>query len=173
MVCGTSEWCATYTAQNIKGNMWVFHPTLKRVNSINFAEHFGLQWSGRMLYTTASNHLQKWWNWPYVHNEENHHCGLKYFEQGTLLLHWINNYLSMLKDPLWFIHSLLNKLQCTMEFNINFSQWKSIVNVLGMIWLSLLNTVKLCEHWGISNCWPLNCFVKNLFRLIIKKYKSY
>ena len=28
------------------------------------------QWSGRMLYTTASKHLQTLWNWPYVYSIE-------------------------------------------------------------------------------------------------------
>ena len=28
------------------------------------------QWSGRMLYTTASKHLWKIWNWPYLHSVE-------------------------------------------------------------------------------------------------------
>ena len=51
-----------------------------------FSLKFGIkQWSDLMLYTTASKHLPKLWNWPYVHSVENHHCSLNCFEQCTSL----------------------------------------------------------------------------------------
>ena len=47
-----------------------------------FALKFRLkQRSGRMLYTTASKHLQKSWTWPYVQSVDNHFCPPNYFEQ--------------------------------------------------------------------------------------------
>ena len=61
----------TYTAQNIKGNRCVFSSHTQEGWLNYFCWNFGLKKrSGRMLYTTASKHLQTLWNWPYVDSVE-------------------------------------------------------------------------------------------------------
>ena len=58
--------CSKY----LKERMCFFIPHSRGLIQSFLLKFWVKQWCGRMLYTTASKHLQKLWNWPYVHSVE-------------------------------------------------------------------------------------------------------
>ena len=59
--------CIRYTLFKIvREQVCFFIPHSRGLIQLFLLKIWVKQWSSRMLYTTASNHFQKLWNWPYV-----------------------------------------------------------------------------------------------------------